>query len=834
MAANGGNPYHVPSKSSPLSGAQPSDDVGRRLAPTPLRVRKEGERRTARRSSEGYLREMQQRQASGSGPSGEEAGKGKGKERAGPLDEGDELEGPTQGLKPPSRSVSAHHAEPRRSQSPPSQSATPQPSPSKRVRLDNPTPEKRASWFGAWSSGSEPPHGSEPSNGPDYVGAESGNLKPPDPDASANSRVAPTGPTSEPPDTGLAPLQRRDPGPLSSADASRRGSWFGWGSTNAPTAPSPAPLASASSKSAESTAPIPIPSTGPASVMPPTSQSPPMSSSAPATSPSPIPVPQDSAARDEVPPRTWFETLTLRPTKSLAKLPSSSATATEAPSMPPAGTSRQAETACPSPSTQASDAAVTKAHQETAPSAPGLPEQEKQVQRKASWWGWGRAADELASAPPEIPEGTRSSDQAVATSTAEEPSVTPSSAPIDMPQQLATNDQSHSIVKSGSGGGPGWGSWMTGWYGRQPPYRPGVAGAEGSSSRGSPSTSLAPDSPRVSATVPSSPALRAARPGRGDVYALPNPVLQTLPSTSKGWSSYFSSRANQPQRLITASTNADKDDLDGVESMEVDLPPAETTQIAGHVEPGKSVPPSPVKGRKEQVTAAEGNPIAGLKAPGLAASTSGGVPASAVPPTSPRPASIAAIPAARSSSTKRGESSARPVKDGQPAPGQQEPEPEHSRPATPLTGPVDPKKAGGKGAKTPKPLQPNLVLPTFEDTFSRPPRSFPPPQSALQKTLSVVQSYFFSQPPPTLPTLTHEGAVKSKGAVQTEKQKKKRLREIAGKAKMDAAARLPKSLETMGVGPIERRNQRLAGLRRIVIVSSGPLNTYESLTSAAS
>ncbi|PWN49915.1 hypothetical protein IE53DRAFT_387835 [Violaceomyces palustris] len=56
-------------------------------------------------------------------------------------------------------------------------------------------------------------------------------------------------------------------------------------------------------------------------------------------------------------------------------------------------------------------------------------------------------------------------------------------------------------------------------------------------------------------------------------------------------------------------------------------------------------------------------------------------------------------------------------------------------------------KGGGSLPGSPKPQSPNLVLPSFEDTFTRPPRVWMPKVGVLERTLSVVNSYLFSKVP---------------------------------------------------------------------------------------
>lgn len=99
----------------------------------------------------------------------------------------------------------------------------------------------------------------------------------------------------------------------------------------------------------------------------------------------------------------------------------------------------------------------------------------------------------------------------------------------------------------------------------------------------------------------------------------------------------------------------------------------------------------------------------------------------------------------------------------------------------------------------------NLVLPTFGDTFLRPPRSFAPKRSTLTRAVSVVSAYLFQRHPaeeaPTSPILAN-------------------ARQLAGinnkdllvEMKNDPAERLPKAFEVMGEAP------RLEKVKRVVTI----------------
>lgn len=120
-----------------------------------------------------------------------------------------------------------------------------------------------------------------------------------------------------------------------------------------------------------------------------------------------------------------------------------------------------------------------------------------------------------------------------------------------------------------------------------------------------------------------------------------------------------------------------------------------------------------------------------------------------------------------------------------------------SAPLKPLTGSI-------RNSARPAPYEPdppfeNLVLPTFTDTFERPPRSFPLEKTKLTKAVSVVSSvvsaYLFHQPAPTSPPLGAAGA--------------QERRHMVG---LDPAVRLPKSLSVV------EEPERLSRVKRVVTI----------------
>ncbi|GAA5919024.1 hypothetical protein JCM1841_002700 [Sporobolomyces salmonicolor] len=155
--------------------------------------------------------------------------------------------------------------------------------------------------------------------------------------------------------------------------------------------------------------------------------------------------------------------------------------------------------------------------------------------------------------------------------------------------------------------------------------------------------------------------------------------------------------------------------------------------------------------------------------------------------------------ASSSASTRSRTSSHRTDLNSLPPSPQLRPQPDG--PIKPLTGSIrssHPPRQGQKFPPVPEPDAPfeNLVLPTFNDSFLRIPRSFPLKQSTLTKAVSVVSAYLFSHPPPTSPTLPREEGTGMGLSAPTE-------------MKDDPAERLPKSLEVVGEGSMLDRVKRI-------------------------
>ncbi|KAI7949174.1 hypothetical protein MJO28_007995 [Puccinia striiformis f. sp. tritici] len=114
--------------------------------------------------------------------------------------------------------------------------------------------------------------------------------------------------------------------------------------------------------------------------------------------------------------------------------------------------------------------------------------------------------------------------------------------------------------------------------------------------------------------------------------------------------------------------------------------------------------------------------------------------------------------------------------------------------------------------KTKRIIIPNLVLPTFEDTFHHPPRSFLPKPSKLQQTFELVQALIFSTPPPSeFPqTIPADSTPSSKGK---DTRKRRQAIDILHHNN-HISTRLPKALNLLGID----RQSNLKKLRKIVII----------------
>ncbi|GAA5943691.1 hypothetical protein JCM3775_001337 [Rhodotorula graminis] len=129
-------------------------------------------------------------------------------------------------------------------------------------------------------------------------------------------------------------------------------------------------------------------------------------------------------------------------------------------------------------------------------------------------------------------------------------------------------------------------------------------------------------------------------------------------------------------------------------------------------------------------------------------------------------------------------------------------------PVKPLTGSI--RSSPRQGRPSPGAVEPpspavidNLVLPTFNDTFFRPPRSFAPKKSTITRAVSAVSAYLFHRPPEELtsPRLAQAqlAAGVNPAGLPTEMED-------------DPAEQLPKALEAVG------EPARLDKVKRVVTI----------------
>lgn len=198
----------------------------------------------------------------------------------------------------------------------------------------------------------------------------------------------------------------------------------------------------------------------------------------------------------------------------------------------------------------------------------------------------------------------------------------------------------------------------------------------------------------------------------------PNPVESSIANNKSGWMSFFMSKA----LTVKSVTNESHDQKeDGMEVMVIDDEPQSSAAIA--IPTDKSV---------RGVAAASP-----LKSPSTAAS-------SPVPPPTPKsPAGkVPAHPPPKEREPRKPDPPAAPLTDS-----------ESIKRDTTKGGPRSPSPTPSKGSGTTPPNSartPNFVLPTWEDTFHSPPRSYTPPRhqgpkSKLTGALSYVTGALFSK-----------------------------------------------------------------------------------------
>ncbi|KAH8093122.1 hypothetical protein BXZ70DRAFT_950158 [Cristinia sonorae] len=185
-----------------------------------------------------------------------------------------------------------------------------------------------------------------------------------------------------------------------------------------------------------------------------------------------------------------------------------------------------------------------------------------------------------------------------------------------------------------------------------------------------------------------------------------NPIESSISTHRSGWASFFMSRTLLVKSITDGDVKRDENGMEVMDIEEEEAPEPEPVDTAG-------LPSSP---RSDISTSGQSQ----AQPP--------------VPPTppkqrEPRKQGPAAPPLTNSESIKKETTKGTAARSSSPAPS---------------------KKSGSSTPTQPKPSPPNLVLPTWADTFHTLPRSAvppppPPPKSALSKTLSVVSGALFAR-----------------------------------------------------------------------------------------
>ncbi|CCF51954.1 uncharacterized protein UHO2_03983 [Ustilago hordei] len=327
-------------------------------------------------------------------------------------------------------------------------------------------------------------------------------------------------------------------------------------------------------------------------------------------------------------------------------------------------------------------------------------------------------------------------------------------------------------------------------------------------------------------------------------------------STKSGWIKFFGSRsANLPEKMAEAITADDGLEVMDISEMEGSARPAATARtIASN---NGRLTPDVVRATRARTTT--GGNLAGSKASSLAGdgerartntplSTSKDSIKNLSKTTITKAANVTAASTLGLGKGKRtnahngggtgtnggdgGSNSQQPAKDISKglAPGGSGPS--RSGASTPMKSAADPVASA----------PPNLVLPSFEDTFTRAPRMWPPKVSVLERTLSAVNSYFFSKVPdlermkrPTRYSTYGESSLGSGTSLATAATIKPTQR-LAGKAKAtgagsskdkgvetalkevaESAQRLPRAWSTVGMHD-RAQTKGTAGIGKIVVI----------------
>ncbi|CAH7669694.1 expressed protein [Phakopsora pachyrhizi] len=260
--------------------------------------------------------------------------------------------------------------------------------------------------------------------------------------------------------------------------------------------------------------------------------------------------------------------------------------------------------------------------------------------------------------------------------------------------------------------------------------------------------------------------------------SVPNPIVSIIPETSGGWANYFSSR-----RPIPGTKKIEETERRSVESMEID-----TNAIDGDQ-------PMIYKDNRPK----ELRSSSSLLSFNLGKKRAIGQHEDAGPPSSPS-----------SNFSQRNMPMPTSKVSGS------NPDPQKASVLPPLTDSTLSSSQPNKKITT-RPIS-NMVLPSFEDTFMSPPRSFypqtPSSSSMLKQTFGLVQAYIFPIPPEFPQTVAgDEEEGNSTGSERRTKKKKRKVIEIFEQNK-HKSTRLPRCYDLLGIDRVER----LKKIKQIVIV----------------
>jgi hypothetical protein len=267
------------------------------------------------------------------------------------------------------------------------------------------------------------------------------------------------------------------------------------------------------------------------------------------------------------------------------------------------------------------------------------------------------------------------------------------------------------------------------------------------------------------------------------------------PATRSGWVSYFSSKGAK------SAAHRIEDRPEGPEVMEIDVGPSapapaqqsSNKKTAASIASAATEPAQPVgKAAKTLVHKASTASLRAVK-PAAPAAKAGKPPVEGPPTDAPRP----------------------------------DPAPPSSRPLTPMgRGASGQGNASGPSSKpgSVRLPPPNLILPSFEDTFSRPPRSHAPlPSGVLGRTLSVVSAWAGGRKAAPTSTSSTASRIRKSSSIM-ESGPAALLRKEATASEN----RLPRTWSVMGNRERERTRGCKEGERVVVIgvhgwFSQGPL-----------